>query len=100
MSQLPDYIYIPESFKHSTLDFVTAYLDFEEAENSGYEKECLQEYIPSYRHEEGVRDAKKELIDKAVKWLTNNWREYVYQDGDGIIHFGHWESDFRKAMEE
>lgn len=68
MSQLPDYIYIPESSKHSTLDFVTAYLDFEEAENNGYEKESLQEYIPSYRHEEGVRDAKKELIEKAVEY--------------------------------
>lgn len=43
-------------------------LDFEEAENSGYEKESLQEYIPSYRHEEGVRDAKKELIEKAVEY--------------------------------
>ena len=43
---------------------------------------------------------KKVLIDKAAKWLTNNWREYVYQDVDGIVHFGHWESDFRKAMEE
>lgn len=47
-----------------------------------------------------LENQKKALIDKAVKWLTNNWREYVYQDGDGIVHFGHWESDFRKAMEE
>jgi hypothetical protein len=42
----------------------------------------------------------KKMIEKAVEWLNNNWREYVYQDGDGIVHFGHWESDFRKAMEE
>lgn len=48
----------------------------------------------------GAEWADKTMIDKAVKWLTNNWREYVYQDGDGIVHFGHWESDFRKAMEE
>ena len=33
-------------------------------------------------------------IDKACEWLKNNLREY------GIILFGHWESDFRKAMEE
>ena len=32
-------------------------------------------------------------------WL-NNWREYVNQDRDGMILFGHWESDFRKSMEE
>ena len=49
---------------------------------------------------EGAKWADKTMIDKAVKWLTNNWREYVYQDGDGIVHFGHFESDFRKAMEE
>ena len=49
---------------------------------------------------EAVEWANKTMIEKAVKWLTNNWREYVYQDGDGIVHFGHWESDFRKAMEE
>ena len=39
-------------------------------------------------------------IDKACEWLKNNWREYVNQDRDGMILFGHWESDFRKAMEE
>ena len=33
-------------------------------------------------------------IEKACKWLKNNLREY------GIILFGHWESDFRKVMEE
>ncbi len=49
---------------------------------------------------EGAEWADKTMIDKAVEWLENNWREYVYQDGDGIVHFGHWESDLRKAMEE
>ena len=51
-------------------------------------------------HQHAMKNQNKALIDKAVKWLTNNWREYVYQDGDGIVHFGHWENDFRKAMEE
>jgi hypothetical protein len=51
-------------------------------------------------HRKAMENQKKALIDKAVKWITNNWREYVYQDGDGIVHFGHWENDFRKAMEE
>ena len=48
----------------------------------------------------GAEWADKTMIEKACEWLNNNWREYVYQDGDGIVHFGHWESDFRKAMEE
>ena len=39
-------------------------------------------------------------IENACEWLKNNWREYVNQDRDGMILFGHWESDFRKAMGE
>lgn len=41
-----------------------------------------------------VTEQKTIDIDKACEWLKNNLREY------GIILFGHWESDFRKAMEE
>ena len=49
---------------------------------------------------ERMLDQKDIDIDKACEWLKNNWREYVNQDRDGMILFGHWESDFRKAMEE
>lgn len=48
----------------------------------------------------GAMQQKAIDIDKACEWLKNNWREYVNQDRDGMILFGHWESDFRKAMEE
>ena len=51
-------------------------------------------------HQHAMKNQKKALIEKACQWFINNWREYVYQDGDGIVHFGHWENDFRKAMEE
>ena len=44
--------------------------------------------------EEKINEQKAIDIDKACEWLKNNLREY------GIILFGHWESDFRKAMEE
>ena len=44
--------------------------------------------------EEKMNEQKNIDIDKACEWLKNNLREY------GIILFGHWESDFRKAMEE
>ena len=59
----------------------------------GYEY-CLRDYI------KGATEQKVIDIDKACEWLKNNWREYVNQDRDGMILFGHWESDFRKAMEE
>ena len=42
----------------------------------------------------GATEQKAIDIDKACEWLKNNLREY------GIILFGYWESDFRKAMEE
>lgn len=48
----------------------------------------------------GATQQKAIDIEKACKWLKNNWREYVNQDRDGMILFGNWESDFRKSMEE
>ena len=59
----------------------------------GYEY-CLRDYI------KGATEQKVIDIDNACEWLKNNWREYVNQDRDGMILFGHWEYDFRKAMEE
>ena len=59
----------------------------------GYEY-CLRDYI------KGATEQKVIDIDKACEWLKNNWREYVVQDRDGMILFGHWEYDFRKAMED
>ena len=53
---------------------------------------------PSFQN--AIEWARKTTIEKACEWLKNNWREYVNQDRDGMILFGHWESDFRKAMEE
>ena len=44
------------------------------------------------------KEIKLVLIDRACEWLRNNWRNYVGIDSDGIICFGHWENDFRKAM--
>ena len=40
------------------------------------------------------------FIEKAEKWLNEHWREYVNVDADGVVCFGHWKNDFRKAMEE
>lgn len=48
----------------------------------------------------GAKEQKAIDIQKACEWLKNNWREYVNQDRDGMILFGHWESNFRKAMEK
>lgn len=37
-------------------------------------------------------------VDKACEWLRNNWYKYINIDADGVVCFGHWENDFRKAM--
>lgn len=42
----------------------------------------------------------KYMLDKVCEWLRENWRQYVWTDGDGIVHFGHWEKDLRKHMFE
>ena len=63
---------------------------------SSWEKEAQINHDAEMHYKQGYHDAR----EKFREWLKNNWREYVYQDGDGIIHFGHWESDFHKTIEE
>lgn len=63
---------------------------------SAWEKEAQINHDDVANYKQGHHNAR----EKFREWLKNNWREYIYQDGDGIIHFGHWESDFCKAMEE
>ena len=48
----------------------------------------------------GINIGKQQAIDKACEWINNNWREYINVDADGMVCFGHWESDFRKAMQQ
>ena len=48
--------------------------------------------------EEGYIAGATEQNAADIEWLRNNWRKYIYQDKDGMILFGHWESDFRKSM--
>lgn len=47
---------------------------------------------------EGAKWADETMIDKAVAWFKDNWREYIFHDADGMIGFIGWEKDFRKAM--
>lgn len=46
----------------------------------------------------GTEWADSTMIEKVCEWLRNNWRKYINIDADGIVCFGHWENDFRKAM--
>ena len=44
--------------------------------------------------------AREEVIEKAVKWLREHWREYTWLTDGNVIHLGLWENDFRKALEK
>lgn len=67
------------------------------AEMTAYERGAKeQKAIDEVNYKQAYHDAS----EKFREWLKNNWREYVYQDRDGIILFGHWESDFHKVMGE
>ena len=65
-----------------------------------YRENCTKDLSMDEVFEAGAEWMQDTMIEKACAWLKNNWREYVYQDGDGVVHFGHWEYDFRKSMEE
>lgn len=69
MSQLPDEIYVPEDSKYGTLDYVIAFLDLEAAKEAGYEREEVQEYVPTYRRDEFYYFVKK-MRDAQVKYET------------------------------
>ena len=67
----------------------TAWKIWEDTDLSEHSVDRVSEIIAEKMQEQKAID-----IDKACEWLENNLREY------GIILFGHWESNFRKTMEE
>ena len=52
--------YLPDDLE----DYVIAYKGLEEAEEEGYDREKMQEYIPTYRCEERIRDARHAMIER------------------------------------
>ena len=48
----------------------------------------------------GMEKMKEEMIDKVCKWLAKHWRKYVWLTDNDVIHFGHWEYDLKRVMEE
>ena len=79
------------------IDKVYGYSRIYNAEITAYERGAKeQKAIDEVNYKQGYHDAS----EKFREWLKNSWREYVYQDRDGVIHFGHWETDFHKVMGE
>ena len=54
-----------------------------------------------YTAEEILKAGIEYAVNKNCEWLRNHWRNYIIgPDKDGVVGFGHWENDMRKAMEE
>lgn len=49
----------------------------------------------------GAEWMQEKMIEKTTDWIRSHWREYINgPDKDGCISFGHWENDFKQAMEK
>ena len=46
-----------------------------------------------------VRKAVEIAREEMIEWIDSHWREYINVDADGVVCFGHWKNDLRKAME-
>ena len=53
-------------------------------------------WADSHQAEKGLEIAREEVID----WIDKHWREYVNVDADGVVCFGHWKNDLRKAIKD
>ena len=62
-----------------------------EIENGVY-----HEWLTPEQAKAAVEIAREEMID----WIDKHWREYINVDADGVVCFGHWKNDLRKAMKD
>lgn len=61
------------------------------------DKYCRDEYT-RLGFVAGAEWADRSMITKVCEWLRNNWHKYINIDAEGVVCFGNWEKDFRKAM--
>ena len=54
------------------------------------------EWLTPDQARRAVEIAREEMID----WIDKHWREYINVDADGVVCFGHWKNDLRKAMKD
>ena len=47
-----------------------------------------------------ARKAVEIAREEMIEWIDKHWREYVNVDTDGVVCFGHWKNDLRKAMKD
>ena len=52
------------------------------------------------KQQDQARSAVEIAREEVIEWIDNHWREYVNVDADGVVCFGHWKNDLRKAFED
>ena len=62
----------------------------------GFDKTAYQPWLTPDQARKAVEIAREEMID----WIDKHWREYINVDADGVVCFGHWKNDLRKAMKD
>lgn len=63
---------------------------------NGKEFNTYNEWLSPDQAKKAVEIAREEMID----WIDKHWREYINVDADGVVCFGHWKNDLRKAMKD
>ena len=114
--EIPSVAFIPQGY-HAVIDGNKVIIKkgeepvsegLEEAATKYARKQVANPDYPTYNDEyemvcafeAGAQWQKKQLIDKVCKWLAKHWRKYVWLTDNDVIHFGHWEHDLKRAMEE
>ena len=64
--------------------------------NNGEFAQVFNPWLTPDQARRAVEIAKEEMIE----WIDSHWREYVNVDADGVVCFGHWKNDLRKAMKD
>ena len=99
MSQMPDSVYLHKDSKYCTVGHYSAYSENYILSENEFEESSLNDYVeytPTYRLDEAVAQTKKDLIEKAEKWILDNIRDYADSIGEYPL-MGMLE-DFTKAM--
>jgi hypothetical protein len=67
--------------------------------NSYWDKNDGESNYPWLTTEES-RKAVDIAMEEIIEWIDCHWREYTNIDADGVVCFGHWKNDLRKAIKD
>lgn len=89
-------------FEQNRLKACDNLLDVEFEREADFICNFVKKYHRTPTISDAIEETKKQMIDKACKWLKSNIEKYYYRDEafDQVISIKNLSSDFIKAMEE